>query len=105
MGQRWVAGLAKYNFQLHYPSGKLNRDVDALSRIPWDRDGNLPTMDPVIIQAVITRGAQNCCAIPEYNDSGLFVHSGQVQVERPRFQTMTGKLSRNRMGTLVPCLG
>ena len=34
-GQRWVARLADYNFNLHYRSGKCNIDADALSRIPW----------------------------------------------------------------------
>ena len=35
MGQKWVASLANYNFKLHYKSGKLNVEADALSRIPW----------------------------------------------------------------------
>ena len=34
-GQRWVARLADYDFNLHYRSGKCNVDADALSRIPW----------------------------------------------------------------------
>ena len=63
IGQRWVADLAKYNFQLHYQSGKLNRHADTLSRIPQDRDGNLTTMDPVIIQGSITgRCAKLLCS-------------------------------------------
>ena len=84
MGERWAADLAKYDFQLHYQSGKLNRDVDALSRIPWDRDGNLTTIDPVIMHAIITRGAQNCCAIQEVCDAGLLVHSGHFQVREAK---------------------
>ena len=35
MGHRWVASLGPYNFNLHYKPGKLNSDVDALSRIDW----------------------------------------------------------------------
>ena len=35
-GQRWVATLANYNFKIFYKAGKLNLDVDALSRIPWE---------------------------------------------------------------------
>ena len=35
-GQRWVASLANYNFRLHYRSGKLNIEVDVLSRIPLE---------------------------------------------------------------------
>ena len=33
-GQRWIVALANYNFSLHYKSGKMNKEVDALSRIP-----------------------------------------------------------------------
>ena len=33
-GQRWIAALANYNFSLHYKSGKMNTEVDALPRIP-----------------------------------------------------------------------
>ena len=33
-GQRWIATLANYNFSLHYKSGKMNIEADALSRIP-----------------------------------------------------------------------
>ena len=36
-GQRWVARLVDYNFNLHYKSGKNNMDDDALSRIPWTK--------------------------------------------------------------------
>ena len=35
---RWVAALAAYNFTLNYRPGKANIDMDALSRIPWDRE-------------------------------------------------------------------
>ncbi len=34
-GQRWVAELANYNFNLHYKPGVNNIDADALSRIVW----------------------------------------------------------------------
>jgi hypothetical protein len=37
-GHRWIAQLANYNFSLEYKSGKTNKDADALSRIPWNRD-------------------------------------------------------------------
>ena len=36
MGQRWVASLTNHNFKLHYKSGKLNVEVDVLSRIPLE---------------------------------------------------------------------
>ena len=34
--QRWIASLANYDFKIYYRSGKLNVDVDSLSRIPWE---------------------------------------------------------------------
>lgn len=34
-GQRWVAELANFNFNLHYKPGASNIDADALSRIIW----------------------------------------------------------------------
>ena len=37
MGQRWIAGLANYNFHIHYKSGKSNVEADALSRIDWEK--------------------------------------------------------------------
>ena len=33
MGHRWIAGLANYNFHIHYKSGKSNVEADALSRM------------------------------------------------------------------------
>ena len=34
-GQRWVAELANFKFNLHYKPGPTNVDADALSRIKW----------------------------------------------------------------------
>ena len=38
MEHRWITGLAKYNFHIHYQSGKSNVEGDALSRIDWEKD-------------------------------------------------------------------
>ena len=35
-GHRWIAGLADYNFHIHYKSRKSNVEADALSRIEWE---------------------------------------------------------------------
>ena len=40
---RWVAALAAYNCTINYRPGKINIDVDALSRIPWDREQTVDT--------------------------------------------------------------
>ena len=36
-GQRWLASLANYNFNIYYRSGRSNTDADALSRLHEDR--------------------------------------------------------------------
>ena len=102
MGQRWVADLAKYNLQLHYQSGKLNRDVDALSRIPRDGERNLTTMDPMVMQTINTRGMQNCCAIAEDCDAGLVVHSGQVEVREAKNLNDDWKIKQDQDGDISP---
>ena len=45
-GQRWVASLANYDFQIFYKSGKTNIEADALSRIP--RDGHAMLDKPTV---------------------------------------------------------
>ena len=98
-----VTDLAKYNFQLHYQSGKLNRDVDALSRIPWDRDGNLTTMDPVVVQLSLLG---ECKIVVQSQKIVMqdFLHTlDKSRSERPRFQMMAERSSWTRMKTLVPC--
>ena len=54
-GQRWVARLADYNFNLHYRSGKSNKDADALSRIPWTKSYDKLT-DKSVTKAIIRTG-------------------------------------------------
>ena len=52
MGHRWIAGLANYNFHVHYKSGKSNKEADALSRIDWEKDDKTIPADS--IQAIVT---------------------------------------------------
>ena len=54
-GQRWVARLADYNFNLHYRSGKCNVDADALSRIPWTKRYD-KLIDESTMKAIINIG-------------------------------------------------
>ena len=51
-GHRWIAGLANYNFHIHYKSRKSNAEADALSRIEWEKCEE--TIQVESIQAVIT---------------------------------------------------
>ena len=60
--QRWVAALSIYNFQIFYRSGRSNKNVDALSRIPWEQEeivGSLK-MDAVTVKAVMTKAGDVC---------------------------------------------
>ena len=43
------ASLANYNFKIFYRSGKLNVEVDALSRIPWENI-QVDNMEPLIVK-------------------------------------------------------
>ena len=51
MGHRWVAGLAIYNFYIHYKSWKNNVEADALSRIDWEKCDE--TIQANSIQAIV----------------------------------------------------
>ena len=51
MGHRWIAGLANYNFHIHYRSRKSNVEADALSRIDWGKCDEIIQADS--IQAIV----------------------------------------------------
>ncbi len=51
-GQRWVAELSNYNFELTYRSGKKNLDADALSRQDPEPTDNTTTMFPEVLGAI-----------------------------------------------------
>ena len=67
-GQRWIAALGTYNFQIYYQSGKSNRNADALSRIPLKetslRDYDL--IDGVVVNSIIKRSEN--IAVPQLED-------------------------------------
>ena len=67
-GQRWVAAVALYNFKIYYRSGKLNVNVDALSRIPWDSEEIAQSChyEPVTIQAITMKSNQ--IEVPEVEE-------------------------------------
>ena len=61
-GQRWVAALSIYNFQIFYRSGRSNKNADALSRIPWGQEEIVGSqkMDAVTVKAVMTKAEDVC---------------------------------------------
>lgn len=56
-GQWWASALGQYDFGIHYRLGLRNKDVDGLSRYPYDRQisDNLEIVDNDTIKAI-------CCA-------------------------------------------
>ena len=56
MGHRWIAGLANYNFHIHYQSGKSNVEANALSKIDWEKDDKTLPADSIknIVTAALT---------------------------------------------------
>ena len=64
-GQRLVASFTNYNFKLHYRSGKLNVEADALLRIPLKQEETLHTLDAVVVKAIISRRYNRDSSIPE----------------------------------------
>ena len=52
MGHRLIAGLANYNFHIHYQSGRSNVEANALSRSDWEKDDK--TLPADSIQAIVT---------------------------------------------------
>ena len=51
VGHRWIAGLANYNFHIHYKSGKGSVEADALSMTDWEKCGE--TIQADSIQAIV----------------------------------------------------
>ena len=67
MGHRWIAGLAKYHFHIHYKSGKSNVEADALSWIDWEKcDETIQTDSIQAIVATVIAGnvAHHTEAVP-----------------------------------------
>ena len=80
-GQRWVPSLAIYNFKLHYKSGKLNVEADTLSRIPWEQEGTLQTLDAVIVKAIISRGCNGYGSVPKISPHVISVVTENLVVD------------------------
>ena len=51
VGHWWIAGLANYNFHIHYKYGKSNVEAHAFSRIDWEKCDE--TIQANSIQAIV----------------------------------------------------
>ena len=88
-GQRWVARLADYNFNLHYKSGKSNIDADALSRIPWTKRYD-KLIDESTMKAIISAGTA-------INRSNTAVEFSSVLHTNHEINLGAGKVTPNKM--------
>ena len=67
MGHRWIAGLANYNFHIHYKSGKRNVEADTLSQIDWekcDKTIQADSIQAIVAAAIIGQVANHIKFIP-----------------------------------------
>ena len=67
MGHQWIAGLANYNFYIHYQSRKSNVEADVLSRIDWEKGNKTIQADSIktiVTAAIIGQGNDYIEAIP-----------------------------------------
>ena len=67
MGHRWIAGLANYNFHIHYKSEKSSVEADALSRIDWekcDETTQTDSIQAIVVDALTGNVANHIEAIP-----------------------------------------
>ena len=62
-GQRWVASLANYNFNIFYKSGKLNFEADALSHIPLGST-QVEHMEPLIVKTMLQSKLESEVSFP-----------------------------------------
>ena len=55
-GQRWIAGLANFNYRIFYRRGSLNIDADSLSRIPLEMEEIRDTpLDSIVLKSALIR--------------------------------------------------
>ena len=63
-GQRWVACLANYNFNIFYKSRKLNVEADALLSIPWENT-QVDHLEPLIVTTMLQSRLGTQVGIPD----------------------------------------
>ena len=105
-GHRWLAALSSYNFSLVYRAGKVNKDADALSRLP---SSNKETLLNDVIKAICHAAlvsveeapAVECLLLTQNasindNEAGTDDGSDLCQVDWPAEQTLDATLCRVR---------
>ena len=103
MGHRWVAGLANYNFHIHYKSGKSNVEAAVLSSIDWEKCDTTIQADSIqaIVVAAITGQVANHIEVipctPQVIDSLLpsIPDTPIVSKARTRLARQSSDMSRN----------
>ena len=82
-GQRWVASLANYSFKNFYRSGKLNVEVDVLSRIPWENT-QVNHLEPLIVTTMLQSKLGTEVGIPDMNPQLNLIVKSMVVDSSPR---------------------
>ena len=95
VGQRWIAALAPYHFQIKYRSGKANVDADALSRIGWS-DEAVTKIDQKGVQSMLSFA---CLVEPPCT----FIVKDSVELKTPETPSVVQdwKVEQNKDPTLV----
>ena len=78
-----VASLANYNFKIFYGSGKLNVEVDALSRIPW-KNIQKSHLAPLIVNTMLQSKLGTEVGIPAVYPQQLLIQKSMVVDGSPK---------------------
>ena len=82
-GQRWVASLANYNFEIFYRSGKLNVEADALLQIPWENT-QVDHVEPLIVKTMLLSKLVTDVGIPDVYPQMNVIQKSMVVDSSPK---------------------
>ena len=84
VGQRWVAALASYKFDMHYQTGKTNTAADALSHIKLAQE-NCDQCIPANFLTAISTVAMMSNPLLNYNTDPTIILKGTQRVTQKMF--------------------
>lgn len=108
-GQRWIAELASYDFDIRYRSGRKNTDADTLSRLPRKIENDSTSLSSEVVRAIgngqLTSGAIDSISmnmqvlqhLPEFEedqDENKFHSWRKAQREDPSISIVLRRMSQ-----------